>query len=212
MREVQPQGPYALGGLCVNAVLAYEVAQQLREQGEQISLLAMLDAHNQAFYKSPLKDGRYSGRIKYHLSNLFHSDVKESSAYMLDLLDEARRKIERSVWQLSSNSGKSAGGGRPHNTDFVVHPAFHRYEPKPFQGKIVLFQSSDWPAGPYFDFKLGWTDLVGDGLEFYRIPGDHPSMFTEPNVTLVASKLSSCLGKERERRKEVSVAGSEPKS
>jgi aspartate racemase len=212
MREVQPHGPYALGGLCVNAVLAYEVAQQLREQGEEIALLAMLDAHNQAFYKNLLRDGRYSGRIKYHLSNLFHSDVKESSAYMLNLLDEARRKIERSVWQLSSNSGKGASGGRPHNTDFVVHPAFHRYEPKPFQGKIVLFQSSDWPAGPYFDFKLGWTDLVGDGLEFYRIPGDHPSMFTEPNVTLVASKLSSYLGKERVRSKEVSVAGGEPKS
>jgi surfactin family lipopeptide synthetase A len=212
MREVQPRGPYALGGLCVNAVLAYEVAQQLKQQGEEIALLAMFDAHNQAFYKNPLKDGRYSGRIKYHLSNLFHSDVKESSAYMLDLLDEARRKIERSVWQLSSNSGKSASGGRPHNTDFVVHPAFHRYEPKPFQGRIALFQSSDWPSGPYFDFKLGWTDLVGDGLEFYRIPGDHPSMFVEPNVTLVASKLSSYLGAARVPRREVSVAGGESKS
>jgi amino acid adenylation domain-containing protein len=211
MREVQPHSPYALGGLCVNAVLAYEVAQQLRQQGEEIALLAMFDAHNQAFYKNPLKDGRYSGRIKYHLSNLFHSDVKESSAYMLDLLDEARRKIERSVWQLSSNSGKNATGGRPHNTDFVVHPAFHRYEPKPFQGKIALFQSSDWPTGPYFDFKLGWTDLVGDGLEFYRIPGDHPSMFVEPNVNLVASRLSSYLGAESVHRKEVSVASDESK-
>lgn len=191
MREVQPHGPYAIAGLCVNAVVAYEVAQQLMEQGEEVALLAMLDAHNQAFYKNPLTDGRYSGRIKYHITNLFQSEGKERPAYLAGLMDEARRKIERTVWQLSSDSGKNANG-KPHNTDFVVHPAFHRYEPRPYAGKIVLLQSSDWPTGPYFDFQLGWRDLVR-GIEFYRIPGNHPGMFIEPNVNRVAEILSQHL-------------------
>jgi surfactin family lipopeptide synthetase A len=190
MREVQPKGPYYLGGLCVNAVIAYEIAQQLVHDGEEVALLAMLDAHNQAYYKNPFKDGRYSSRIKYHLSNLLKLDANETTAYLLDRLDEARRKIERVAWRLTSDH---TGEERLRNTDSIVHPAFSRYEPQPYPGKIVLHQSSDWPSGPYFDFKLGWKDLVAGGIEFCSIPGDHPSMFTEPTVNIVAQQLRPYL-------------------
>ncbi|MFZ0318215.1 MAG: amino acid adenylation domain-containing protein [Candidatus Sulfotelmatobacter sp.] len=190
MREVQPKGPYYLGGLCVNAVIAYEIAQQLVRGGEEVALLAMLDAHNQAYYKNPFKDGRYSSRIKYHLSNLLKLDANETTAYLLDRMDEARRKIERVAWRLTSDH---TGEERLRNTDSIVHPAFSRYEPQPYPGKIVLHQSSDWPVGPYFDFKLGWKDLVAGGIDFYSIPGSHPAMFTEPNVNLVAQKLVGYL-------------------
>jgi amino acid adenylation domain-containing protein len=43
MREVQPSGPYLLGGQCLGAVIALEVAQQLRAAGERVSLLALFD-------------------------------------------------------------------------------------------------------------------------------------------------------------------------
>ena len=42
IRATQPQGPYTVGGLCLGAVLAFEVAQQLRSAGHSVSLL-MLD-------------------------------------------------------------------------------------------------------------------------------------------------------------------------
>jgi len=192
MREVQPVGPYLIGGLCVNAVIAYEIAQQLVREGQEVALLAMLDAHNQAYYKNPFKDGRYSSRIKYHVSNLLKLDASETSAYLLDRLDEARRKIERVAWRLTSDH---TGEERLRNTDSIVHPAFSRYEPQPYPGKIVLLQSSDWPTGPYFDFKLGWKDLVAGGIDFSSIPGSHPAMFTEPNVNLVAERLKAELAR-----------------
>lgn len=190
MREVQPKGPYYIGGLCVNAVIAYEIARQLVHDGEEVALLALLDAHNQAYYKNPFKDGRYSSRIKYHLSNLLRLDASETSAYLLDRLDEARRKIERVAWRLTSDH---SGEDRLRNTDSIVHPAFSRYEPQPYSGKILLLQSSDWPSGPYFDFRLGWENLVAGGIEFHSIPGNHPSMFIEPSVNVVAEKLSARL-------------------
>jgi thioesterase domain-containing protein/acyl carrier protein len=193
MREVQPQGPYLLAGLCVNAVIAYEMAVQLCQQGEELALLAMFDAHNQAYYKSPLRDGRYTGRIKYHLANLVNADFREGSAYILDRFEEVRRKLERTIWQLSSDQANHTRAGKMHNADAVVHPAFHRYQPGPYPGKMVLFQSSDWPQGAYFDFALGWKELVRGGVEFHRIAGDHPSMFTEPNINLVAAALAEHL-------------------
>lgn len=192
VREVQPHGPYYLAGLCVNAVIAYEMARQLEQDGESIALLAMLDAHNHAYYKNPFRDGRYTARLKYHLTNLLRMDASETSVYLMDRLDEARRKIERITWRLTSERGDHSDD-RFRNTDSIVHPAFARYQPQPYSGKIVLMQSSEWPKSPYFDFKLGWEDVAGS-IDFHRIAGDHAYMFDVPNVEAVAATLDSYLG------------------
>ena len=193
IREVQPKGPYYLGGLCVNAVIAYEVAQQLVQQGDAVELLAMLDAHNHAYYKNPFQDGRYTARIKYHLANLLRMDSTESTDYLKDRLDEARRKIERITWRFTADR-KGHADDRFRNTDSIIHPAFSLYEPQPYAGRIVLLQSSEWPRSPYFDFKLGWEGLV-EGIDFHRVAGDHAYMFDEPNVEVVARALHGYLSK-----------------
>lgn len=42
MREVQPRGPYRLGGFCNGGLLAYEMARQLERDGEQVAFLALV--------------------------------------------------------------------------------------------------------------------------------------------------------------------------
>jgi len=37
LREVQPQGPYLLGGYSFGGLVAFEMAQQLRRQGQEIA-------------------------------------------------------------------------------------------------------------------------------------------------------------------------------
>jgi len=191
-REVQPHGPYYLAGLCVNAVIAYEVGRQLMLNGEQVALLAMFDGHNGAYYKNPFRDGRYTGRIKYHMANLLQLDLRQGSAYIFARFEEARRKLERTMWRLSSEQGNTRGG-KLHNTDSVVHPAFYRYIPGFYPGNMVLFQSSDWPDGEYFNFEVGWKEVVKGDIAFHRIPGNHPSMFREPNVNILAAQLKDHL-------------------
>src|SRR5262249_27670919 len=43
IREVQPSGPYLLGGWSAGGLVALEMAQQLRSQGESIRLLTLID-------------------------------------------------------------------------------------------------------------------------------------------------------------------------
>ncbi len=43
IRVLQPKGPYLLGGFCFGGLVAFEMAQQLKKQGQEISLLAMID-------------------------------------------------------------------------------------------------------------------------------------------------------------------------
>ncbi|MBT8422600.1 MAG: amino acid adenylation domain-containing protein, partial [Gammaproteobacteria bacterium] len=44
IRRLQPQGPYRLTGFSIGGVIAYEVACRLREAGEQVECLALLDS------------------------------------------------------------------------------------------------------------------------------------------------------------------------
>src|SRR6185369_9733053 len=43
MRSLQPEGPYQITGLSMGAVVAFEMAQQLKQMNESVSLLALLD-------------------------------------------------------------------------------------------------------------------------------------------------------------------------
>ncbi|MGA3164142.1 MAG: amino acid adenylation domain-containing protein [Verrucomicrobiota bacterium] len=43
LQTVQPTGPYLLGGWSMGGVVAFEMAQQLHSQGQQVALLALLD-------------------------------------------------------------------------------------------------------------------------------------------------------------------------
>jgi thioesterase domain-containing protein/acyl carrier protein len=48
LRNRQPHGPYILGGYSAGGLVALEVAQQLRKQGQEIALLAILDVPAQS--------------------------------------------------------------------------------------------------------------------------------------------------------------------
>src|SRR5262249_55432322 len=43
IRAVQPTGPYFLGGFCFGGLVAFEIAQQLKAAGDEVSLLAWFE-------------------------------------------------------------------------------------------------------------------------------------------------------------------------
>src|SRR5262249_51456414 len=45
IRTIQPQGSYFLGGYSFGGTVAFEMAQQLKRQGEEVALLWLLDSH-----------------------------------------------------------------------------------------------------------------------------------------------------------------------
>jgi thioesterase domain-containing protein len=56
----------------------------------------------------------------------------------------------------------------------------------------VLFQSTDWPNGKYWDLRLGWSN-VARGLQYQRVEGAHEAIFHEDNVEAFAIKLVKCI-------------------
>src|SRR6185369_16874334 len=43
IRALQPTGPYFLGGFSAGGLIAFEMAQQLRKQGQEVALLVLFD-------------------------------------------------------------------------------------------------------------------------------------------------------------------------
>jgi thioesterase domain-containing protein len=44
LRTFQPDGPYYIGGFCLGGIVAFELARQLRAQGQEVALLALIES------------------------------------------------------------------------------------------------------------------------------------------------------------------------
>ena len=67
LRSIQPEGPYLLGGFCNGGLFAYEMARQLRAQGQAVDLLVLMEPTPVASYKPPRRAVNFIG-------NLLHLD------------------------------------------------------------------------------------------------------------------------------------------
>ena len=53
IRKIQPEGPYLVAGLCTGGLIALEIGRQLRGQGQEVALVALIDTpHNRGRKKS----------------------------------------------------------------------------------------------------------------------------------------------------------------
>lgn len=57
IRKVSPRGPYLLGGRCLGALVAYEMARRLESAGREVALLIVLDSGGPQWRMRPLSDG-----------------------------------------------------------------------------------------------------------------------------------------------------------
>lgn len=194
MRELQPEGPYFLGGWSFGGVVTYEMAQQLRAQGQKVDLLALFEAHTWGTNRQVQRSD------KELTASLLSGMVDE-----LGIDYEKFRQLEpdEQIATLVDEVEKTSST----NTDFA-HQITRRYlnvsktnmrilgdyVPKPYDGKVVLFITSSTPEFPEYeeDPTLGWERLT-NGVEIYHVPGTHNDMMDEPNVKTLAELLQGCL-------------------
>ena len=166
VREVQPEGPYSLAGLCVNAVIAYEMARQLVAQGHEVALLAMVDGQNPAYYQNFSQESRaqlYFNKAKFHWNRLRQCKMDGAAEVFLES-DGGHQPSSGSVlrWRLHHAMGLKVSQEQLRELDTIVHPSSYLLIPgrSLIPSQAVFFQSTDWPAGRYWNFyeSLGRTD------------------------------------------------------
>jgi len=202
LRELQPEGPYFIGGRSLGGMVAFEMAQQLKAQGQAIGLLALLDTYpsgyaklfrNEATLRAALRRGLK--RTKAHLANLRSLSVNEGLSYLIKKAKFAPRKLKSQVWRRVYQWYENLGRPLPRMLKDVKEfnsLAVRNYVPRIYDGPVTLFWASE-DLRTSIDLVEGWRALAGGGIEVHEIPGSHLDIVKEPHVGELASKLSACL-------------------
>ncbi len=199
IRSHQPQGPYLLGGYCFGAIVAYEMAQQLVSQGEQVGALVNFNGPSPLYIKRNME--RAAAAVTRGREG---SDTEGREPLSSSLRTRIRKVVRRRVRQMRRaprimlrNFYLRLGLPLPESArDTFFRTSNNKaellYHPSPYPGRMLLFRARK----VFTDPELGWGQLVGGGIDAYEIPGDHDdqrSIMKEPSVSLVAHHLEQSL-------------------
>src|SRR5579883_621816 len=195
IQRIQPTGPYFLAGFCFGGVLAFEVARQLQRKGQQVELLALLDAR----YRPGLRTLRFSSlrRWLYHATRVY----REGGGYLLKRAQEKAAADARRKAALQALQGNTTQTNNPELKEVrllqeeFLGQLLEKYLGGTYSGKALLVRALEWPRSLKFDLgeTSGWNKVVEGKLEIQDLRCDHDQIGQEPWISEVARLLKPRL-------------------
>ncbi|MBD2502164.1 non-ribosomal peptide synthetase [Anabaena azotica] len=200
IKTIQPTGPYYLGGWSMGGVIAFEMAQQLLTNTEEVALLALIDSYVPTLISSVTIDGQHIPSPEelddpYEVAYYFVQDMagilnQERSLSVEELRDIPQEELL--VYIL--NWAKTAHVLPPEFSEQQLHSwlrlfqanrqAFFRYFPRPYSGRTIFLQSDQTSVR-----DSGWNKVISS-LEEQIISGNHYNLL---NSTTIAQNLRKYL-------------------
>lgn len=167
LRAVQPRGPYCLCGYSAGAVLALEMALQLRSRGEPVGLLAILD---------PLF-ARYT-----RFEHLCYRGLQR--VYRLaEMVLPAKPRVMHILKAMFEDQGLEA------------HlEALAGYKPDRYAGEIVYYRAR-WSVGRSPLLVSQWKWFTRARFRVEKVAGGHHTFIRPPHVKELAGRLRRELEK-----------------
>lgn len=200
IRKVQRHGPYFLGGYCLGGAVAFEMAQQLRSEGEQVALLALFDTMNWFGVSLPsiwLQSYHVCQRLAFHVANLVSLESEDKAAFFREKAKTARSRIR--VWRsvlgdkLTGNTSAAKSESRILGQIWQANlQAYLNYQPKVYDGVVTDIR----PAKQYRGWDgpaLKWKGLAQGGEKIIVLPVNAPGMLVEPFVKHLATALRKSM-------------------
>src|SRR5262249_2379389 len=159
-RALQPHGPYCLGGLSFGGVVAFEMARQLQQSGEQVALLALIDTWAPVFegrllFKEILPADDFNLLTHYIKGIRQFYEQNPARKQELDGL-KLSQQIDKVLEQMQ---GTDLFGNVSHEharrvLQIHLHSAraMRDFEPQLYDGKITVFRATD--VGPESQFVI----------------------------------------------------------
>ena len=211
LREVQPYGPYYLGGHCFGAWVAFEMSQQLQRQGEGVALLAVLDAPaprpNFAQLGEDIdNDALWIAKLGLVMGEGAGTDLGVDHARLSAMEPEARLQYFAECMQRAGLLPPGAGMAQVRGLLGVfVANSKARYAPQDVRKvPIVLFRAGEFrreydysplddPGCSLTQSTLGWRDLARNEIPIHVVGGNHITMISEPHASDLAKRVALYL-------------------
>jgi amino acid adenylation domain-containing protein len=188
LQTVQPHGPYFLSGWSSGGLVAFEMAQQLSQQGEQIALLALIDSHPYSLlasdineYKSESDNDKLIGLLMGDLEYLQQLKFEDK---LIHLVEQAKQK------NLVPDDFTPAQIIHLLRIWKINDQALKDYKPQYFKGTLVLFLASDCDSS----LQSTWCTLA-EKIKAYPVTGKHSDMLEPPHVNVLSERLQENLNR-----------------
>lgn len=222
LRQVQPSGPYFLGGWSFGGLVAFEMAQQLLRAGHQVALLAIFDT------LAPIPGNLPS--LGDSLKFMFTAGARYIWSFLLDyfylittptkpqfnhspfhfaninkLLHGLRNK---QFWQSILGEAVLANAlPQPSRKQILselnIRPMLRIYQannqatlsyvPQVYPNSITLLKTSVQSSKVHENSSLGWSQLTEGRVEIHQVPGNHLTMLRKPHVKVLVDQLKVCI-------------------
>jgi thioesterase domain-containing protein/acyl carrier protein len=193
VRSVQPDGPLRLAGWSMGGVVAYEMACQARELGEEVECLLLLDvaAPGQPSYPRQEDGGRLLASFARDLwalggKRLAGRDLPDGADAFGRLLQTARQQ-DLLPPDLTDDDVR-----RWFEVFAQNHAAMAAYSARPYPGRLILLRAAERGRKDGRQ-ALGWERTARGGVEVRTIPGHHYSMLREPHVGALADAMREAM-------------------
>ncbi len=198
VRSVQPSGPYLLGGWSMGGLVALEMARRLRELGQEVALVALIDS------PAPGKLARVD-------------DAERVAWFIQDIASTGGKPFTLPVAQLRSLKAEARLAfalEQAHEADLVARDvdlpqlqrllgvfeahtrAMDQWTPRKVDVPVVSLRAADDPLARAED--AGWRPWVGR-LETRTLAGDHYSLLASSGVDSLAATLRMSVARAEPR-------------
>jgi thioesterase domain-containing protein len=183
------KGPVGVMGLCVNGVLAVEIARQLRQRGADLRFTAVIDAWAPGYVRSQsrLRRLRWNGerrlkRIGYFTRKLFSGrlsfvDYLREFSFTLAFLQ--RLGVRAGTYSREEEVNADV-------TDLLVNAA-RRYRPPATNEKSVLLFRSEATHRRARKLLFGWGGAIAADTEVFDLEGWHEDSLNSNSIQALAT-------------------------
>ncbi|MBO0683845.1 MAG: amino acid adenylation domain-containing protein, partial [Candidatus Dormibacteraeota bacterium] len=198
LRQVQPRGPYRLAGYSLGGILAYHLAWRLRQEGEVVEFVGLIDAmtpelglrHSDPFISFGTRVRRLLQTSPRHWPRMLWGG----------LVRELRLGAAHNPWEGPAANGvafDAQGALALERTalDRVVFDAegalalLEPYRLPASDVRLTLF-GSRWQQRWVRDHTLGWGRVHQGPLEVEMVAGDHRTIMIQPHVSDLARRFA----------------------
>lgn len=168
IKEIQPHGPYLIGGASFGASVAAQISHLLKQNNEEIASIIVLDGWG--VYPNTLLDDHYfkTSMARQHAELI--TDFKKYGLPAPEILLDIQWFRLNLLWE---------------------------FQMQLIECPIALFKSKDLlSAFAEIDAPLNhWEQFSNNQIIRYIVPGNHETMFQQPHVFTLADEINEYLSK-----------------
>lgn len=200
--EFQPRGSFVLGGHSVGAMIAFEMAHQLRARGREVSLVVVFDGE---LFNTGAEISTYSPLYWLKLVRNFPAWVRDFLMVEFTFKSFCRTVLKKSVAHGKTIAAKLQGKNSGHEVEGFInldnftpdHAAFtkvlfenqFRYVPKRYDGRVLICAAKTQALTHWRQLERPWRKFAPNS-QFVQFNGTHTSIMKSPNGFAVADYLA----------------------